>query len=376
MIPVCIPEIGDGEIEQVVKSMREGWISSEGPAVAEFEALFSDFVGCDHGIAVCNGTAAVEVALYAAGVGAGDEVILPSFTIISCAIAVLRLGATPILVDIDPDTWCMQPEDVAAKLTSRTRAIMAVHLFGHPVDMDPIVAVARDSGVMIVEDASQAHGALYKDRIVGGIGDVAAYSFYANKIITTGEGGMVVTRDPDMAARARSYRNLCFNPEQRFLHDDIGYNFRMSALQAAIGVAQMAEVDRKIERKRRLGALYAERLAQIPGVRSQTERPWAKTVYWMYSLQMAPQLGHTARQVMDALGNKGIGTRPFFMGLHDQPALRKHLPLSTDERFPVTDAAYKYGFYLPSSLSLTEEQINTVCCELAEVLRNMPGDNG
>lgn len=369
MYPVCVPEIGEHEIELVVQSMRDGWISSEGPAVAAFEARFAEFVGCTHGVAVCNGTAAVETALYAAGVGHGDEVILPSFTIISCAIAVLRLGAVPILVDIEPDTWCMRVDDVLAKITGKTKAIMAVHLFGHPVDLDPILEVSRKKGIAIVEDASQAHGALYKDRVCGSIGDVAAFSFYANKIITTGEGGMVTTSDPKIAARAQSYRNLCFDSERRFLHEDIGYNFRMSAMQAAIGLAQMSHAHEKVAKKRRIGAAYGRRLMKISGLQAQTERSWAKTVYWMYALQLSPELGRTARDVMEALRDRGVGTRPFFLGLHAQPSLQQHIALPESATFPVSDMAYKYGFYLPSSLSLTEEDVDKICDVLEEVLR-------
>ena len=368
MIPVCIPEIGEREIELVIESIRDGWISSEGPVVREFEAKFAEFTGNSDGTAVCNGTAAVETALYAAGVGKGDEVIVPSFTIISCAIAVLRLGAKPVLVDIDPETWCMTPEQVVEKITPQTRAIMVVHLFGHPVDMDPIVEVARGQGIAIVEDASQAHGAVYKDRICGSVGDVAAYSFYANKIITTGEGGMVVTRDPDIAARANSYRNLCFDAARRFLHTDIGYNFRMSAMQAAIGLAQLERVDEKVAKKRELGAAYTERLGRIPGIQTQIERPWAKSVYWMYALQLSPDIGKSALEVMTALSSRGIGTRPFFLGLHAQPSLKPYIDLGEDSTFPVSDAAYQYGFYLPSSLTLSEAEIDQVVAQLADVL--------
>lgn len=369
MIPVNEPLVGEREQEYVLDCLRSGWISSEGPYVGRFEKAFADYIGVDSGVAVCNGTAAVEVALYAAGVGEGDEVILPTFTIISCLIAVIRLGAKPVLVDIEPDTWNMNVTDVLSKITSRTKAIMAVHIYGHPVDMDPLIEVARSKNIRIVEDVAQAQGAEYKGRMCGTMGDVAAFSFYANKLITTGEGGMVLTSNPEMTERARNYRNLCFNRQERFLHDDIGYNFRMPSLQAAVGLGQLERMNQIVARKREMGKLYVSLLSQIPGLQLQIEKPWAKTVYWMYSLQMSPSLGKTAKEVMIALGQRGIGTRPFFRGLHDQPVLKLRGVISDAGYFPIAEAAYKYGFYLPSGLTLTDAQIATVCGELSAILR-------
>ncbi len=368
MIPVNEPLIGEEEKAYVLDCLGSGWISSEGPYISRFEEAFSKYVGAAAGIAVSNGTAAVEVALYAAGVSEGDEVILPTFTIISCLLAVIRLGAKPVLVDIEPDTWNMNVSEVLSKITRRTKAIMAVHIYGHPVDMDPLLQVAREKGVRIVEDVAQAHGAEYKGRMCGSMGDVAAFSFYANKLITTGEGGMVLTSNPGMAERARSYRNLCFNRQERFLHDDIGYNFRMTSLQAAVGLGQLKRMNQIVARKREMGALYVHLLSAIPGLRVQVEKPWAKTVYWMYSLQMDPSLGTTAKDVMAGMGKRQIGTRPFFRGLHDQPALKQRGIVPEAGSFPVAEAAYKYGLYLPSGLTLTDDQIATVCDELANVL--------
>lgn len=369
MIPVNEPLIGEREQEYVLDCIRSGWISSEGPYIARFEKAFADYIGVNSGIAVCNGTAAVEAALYAVGVGQDDEVILPTFTIISCLIAVIRLGAKPILVDIEPGTWNMDVLAVLSKITSRTKAIMTVHIFGHSVDMDPLLEVARDKGIQIVEDVAQAHGAEYKGRKCGSMGDVAAFSFYANKIITTGEGGMVLTSDPGIAERARSYRNLCFNRQERFLHDDIGYNFRMTSLQAAVGLGQMERVEQIVARKREMGEMYVRLLSRIPGLQLQIEKPWAKTVYWMYSMQMDASIGKAAKDVMTVLGQRGIGTRPFFRGLHDQPVLKQKGIVHDTERFPVADAAYKYGLYLPSGLTLTDAQIATICGELDVILR-------
>ena len=367
MIPVNQPLLDGREKELLAQCIETGWISSDGPFIAEFERLFAGYIGMDRGIAVCNGTAALEVGLYAAGVGEGDEVIMPSFTIISCALAAIRLGAVPVLVDADPETWGMDVGAVEARITPRTKAIMPVHIYGHPVDMDPILALARERGLVVIEDAAEVHGAEYKGRRCGSMGDVSVWSFYANKIITTGEGGMVLTSSPEMADRAASYRNLCFRPEKRFYHTELGYNVRMTNLQAAIGVAQMERIDEFVAIKRRLGEYYRKALAPIPGVRFQVEKPWAKSVYWMYSLVLDESLGIDAATAMRELGARGIGTRPFFLGLHEQPALHDR-GLFRDESYPVTERIARQGFYLPSGLTLTESQIDEVVAALRDVL--------
>jgi perosamine synthetase len=367
MIPVNQPLLNGREKELLMECINTGWISSDGPFVAEFERRFASFIGVKHGVAVCNGTAALETALFAAGIGKGDEVIMPSFTIISCALAAIRLGAVPVLVDAEPETWNMDVSRIEARITPRTRAIMPVHIYGHPVDMDPLVAIARKYGLMVVEDAAEVHGAEYKGRKCGSIGNVSAFSFYANKIVTTGEGGMVLTADPQMAERARSYRNLCFRPEKRFYHTEVGYNFRMTNVQAALGVAQLERIDEFIGIKRRLGAYYREKLSTLDGFKCQVEKPWAKTVYWMYCIELDTKLGLTAADMMARLGQKGIGTRPFFLGLHQQPALH-HLGLFRGERHPVTERIARQGLYLPSGLTLTELQVDEVVAAVREIL--------
>jgi len=284
MIPVNEPYLGNREKQLVAECIETGWISSDGPFVRQFEESFAAYIGVSRGIAVCNGTAALETALYAAGVGKGDEVIMPSFTIISCAIAAIRLGAVPVLVDVEADTWNMDVTRIEQRVTSRTRAIMAVHIYGHPVDMDPVLKVAGKHGLIVIEDAAEVHGAEYRGNKCGAIGDISAFSFYANKIITTGEGGMVLTSDPEMAQRAESFRNLCFRPEKRFYHTELGRNYRMTNLQAAVGVAQLEQIEKFISIKRRLGAYYRKKLESTGGIRTQIERSWAKSVYWMYCL--------------------------------------------------------------------------------------------
>lgn len=371
MIPVNEPVIGEQEKSYVMECLNSGWISSEGPFVSRFEKAFASYIGMSEGIAVANGTAALEVALYAAGVSEGDEVILPSFSIVSLLLAILRLGAKPVLVDIEPETWNLDVTRVSEKVTPKTKAIIVVHTYGHSADLDPLLELSKKFGIALIEDAAEAHGAEYKGKKCGSLGLISSFSFYANKLVTTGEGGMVLTNDAVAAERARSYRNLCFNKNERFLHDDIGYNFRMTAIQAAVGLGQLERIDEIVERKRKIGQLYVSLLKKIPGLKLQIEKDWAKTVYWMYALELPESMGITAKEAMAALGKRGIGTRPFFRGLHDQPNLKLQGVLSTTESFPVTDAAYKYGFYLPSGMALTEDQVHEVCSTFAEVLQSL-----
>ena len=364
--PVNEPLLDGNEKKYLEECIDTGWVSSEGPFVERFERDFSQFCDCKHGIAVANGTAALEAALFAAGLEPGDEVIMPSFTIISCAIACIRLGLKPVLVDIDSETWTMDVSQIEAKITSKTRAIMPVHIYGHPVFMDVVFEVAERHGLRIIEDAAEVHGAEYlsarRNNVwlkCGSMSDVAATSFYANKIITTGEGGMVTTNDDQVAERARSYRNLCFKPEKRFLHTELGYNFRMTNVQAALGVAQMEQIDRFVSIKRRIGEYYRKRFESIDSVRFMPEMSWARSVYWMYSVELDPANGVTAAEMMARLKKCKVGTRPFFMGLHCQPALHD-LGLFKDESYPNTDFAYKWGFYLPSGMTLTKSVVDEV----------------
>lgn len=368
MIPVNQPLLNGREKELLGQCIETNWISSDGPFVGEFERKFAAYIGVKHGVTVCNGTAALETALFAVGIGKGDEVIMPAFTIISCALAVIRLGAVPVLVDAESDTWNMDVSQIESSLTSKTRAIMPVHIYGHPVDMDPVLAIAKKHDLLVVEDAAEAHGAEYKKRKCGGLGHISAWSFYANKIITTGEGGMVLTSNSKMAERAASYRNLCFCPEKRFYHTELGYNFRMTNLQAAVGVAQMERIEEFIQIKRRLGEYYRERLLKIKGIKCQVEKPWAKMVYWMYCIELDRALGLDAETMMKELGKRGIGTRPFFLGLHEQPALHD-LGLFKGEHYPITERIARQGLYLPSGMALTEKQIDEVVVAVSDVIR-------
>ncbi len=376
MIPVNEPLLNGNEAKYLQECIQTGWVSSDGPFVARFERDFGEYLGLPAGVAVCNGTAALEAALFGLEVGEGDEVILSSFTIISCALAIIRLGAKPVLVDIDPETWCMDVTEVEDKITPRTCAVMAVHIYGHPVDMDPLRELCAHHSIRLIEDAAEVHGAEYlsgRDQRwlnCGAMGDVSIFSFYANKIVTTGEGGIVVSADQRVLERSRSYRNLCFIPDKRFYHEELGANFRMTNLQAAVGVAQLERIDEFIEIKRQNGVLYREKIKHIPGVRFQPEMPWARSVYWMYAIEISPDYGCGASEIIKRLGREKIGSRPFFIGLHAQPALQK-LGLFQGETYPRTDYASKYGLYLPSGLTLTEDDIDEVCAVLDDVVRSV-----
>lgn len=376
MIPVNEPLFTEREKELLVKCIETGWISSEGPFVRRFEEMFAEFVGVKHGVAVANGTAALELGLAALELQPGDEVILPSFTIISCAMAVIRNGLGPVLVDAESETWNMDVQKIQELLEQRAKggeqsgkitAIMPVHIYGHPVDMDPLLQLADRYGLYIIEDAAEVHGAEYKGRRCGSMGKVAAFSFYANKIITTGEGGMVVTNNDDLAERARSLRNLCFQPEKRFEHHELGYNFRMTNMQAALGVAQMERVDELVERKVWQGEEYRRRLRDIEGIKLQTVKDWARPVYWVNGLVLDDDVSMDAVQLARRLGEKGVQTRPFFWPMHEQPVFHA-MGLFKDETYPVSERLARRGLYLPSGMALTEEQIDTVCASLAECL--------
>ncbi|MBP7087940.1 MAG: DegT/DnrJ/EryC1/StrS family aminotransferase [Candidatus Omnitrophica bacterium] len=367
MIPVNEPLLNGREKELLNECINSGWISSDGPFVAEFEKKFSSYIGVNFGIAVSNGAAALETALFAAGIGKGDEVIMPAFTIISCALAVIRLGARPVLIDSEPETWNMDVNQLESRITNRTKAIMAVHIYGHPVDMGPLLEIAKKHNLIVIEDAAEVHGAEYRGRKCGSLGHISAFSFYANKIITTGEGGMVLTSDKTLAEKSRSYRNLCFRPEKRFFHTELGFNYRMTNLQAAIGVAQVERIEEFIRIKREMGKYYHEKLSPIKGVKLQVEKPWAKTVYWMYCIELAENTGLDADAMMKKLGKRGIGTRPFFLGLHEQPALQD-IGLFKGESYPVAERIARQGLYLPSGLAITKKQIDEVVKNVKEVL--------
>ncbi len=377
MIAVNEPLLGERELEYVAQCVRSGWVSSAGEFISRFEDGWAGYCGRGHGVAVANGTVALELAVACLDLAPGDEVILPTFTIVSCAVAVVASGGVPVLVDSDPETWCLDVGLLEAKITPRTRAIMPVHIYGHPVDMDPLLELAERHRLAVVEDAAEAHGAEYLSRRAnvagrwqrcGSFGTMSCFSFYANKPVTTGEGGMVLTDDPALAQRLRSLRNLCFQPHRRFEHEELGTNARLTNLQAALGVAQLERIDEIVARKREIGRRYSHLLAGIPGVQLPTERGWARGVYWMFGLVLDEATGLDAASCAERLLERGVETRPFFLGMHEQPALRR-LGLFAGERYPVAERLARQGLYLPSGLALTDEQIERVAAEVREVVR-------
>jgi perosamine synthetase len=366
-IPVSQPLLGDNVLPLVRECIETNWISSEGRFIAEFEQQWARYCGALHGVSVSNGTTALQVAMKALKLEPGSEVIIPAYTIICCATAVLEADCVPVLVDADPDTWCMDPEQVDAAVTARTRAIMPVHMFGHPVDMRRIMAIARKHGLSIVEDAAEAHGAEVEGRRVGSFGEMSCFSFYANKIITTGEGGMVLANNDTYADRLRSLRNLGFRPDRRFYHTEIGYNYRLTNMQAAVGVAQIARIDEHIKRKRRMAKAYHERLSDLAQLTLPIERDWAKNVYWMYCVILSDDVDFDAVEFARRLSVRGIDTRPLFLGMHEQPVLRER-GLFAGECYPVAERLARRGLYVPSGLTLSEDQIDSVCAAVRAVL--------
>lgn len=367
-IPVNEPLLQGNEKKYLIECIDTGWISSEGPFVTKLEKNFAEVCGRKHGIAVCNGTAALETAVTALGIKQGDEVIMPSFTIISCALAVIRTGAIPVFADCDPVTWNIDPVSIRKKITSRTKAIMPVHIYGLPADMNEILNIARENGLMIIEDAAEQIGQKYFGKPCGSFGDISTFSFYPNKHITTGEGGMVVTDDDELADRCRSIRNLCFKPEKRFVHDELGYNFRMTNLQAAVGVAQLEKLDEFIIKKRHIGNLYNEYLegaGKITIPLSSTS--YADNIYWVYGVVLKKESGITAETAMKKLSEAGIGTRPFFYPMHKQPVFLNNGTVK-DESLPVSEMLSEMGFYLPSGLALSDEDVQRSANALRKIL--------
>jgi perosamine synthetase len=371
LIPVNEPLLTEADFAAVMQALRSGWISGAGPHIEAFEERWAAYCGRKHGIALANGTVALQVAVGLLDLRPGDEVIMPTFTIISCALPVVMAGAVPVLVDSDPHTWTMDVSQVLERLTPRTRAIMPVHIYGHPVDMDPLIELAEAHGIQVIEDAAEAHGALYRGRRTGSFGSSSCFSFYANKLVTTGEGGMLLVDNEELAARARRMRNLGFQPGRRFLHAELGFNFRLTNLQAALGLAQVDRMDEIVARKRRIGQAYTDRLSEVDGLELQVQQPWARSVYWMYGVVVREDTGLDAASLAVRLQQRGVETRPFFLGMHEQPALHER-GLFSGESYPVAERLARQGLYLPSGLALEEAQIDRVCAAVREAILFSP----
>lgn len=367
MIPVCVPLLGGKELEYVVNCIKTNWISSKGKYVEEFEKKFSEYCGCKYGVTTTNGTTSLHLALASIKLKKDDEVIVPAFTMISSVFSIVYCGATPVLVDADPETWNMDVNQIEEKITDRTKAIMPVHIYGHPCDMDPIMKIAKKYGLHVVEDAAEAHGAEYKGKKTGGIGDVGCFSFYANKIITCGEGGMVVTNSEEIAQHATALKDLSFSEGKKriYLHSEVGYNYRMTNLQAAIGLAQFERINEFVEMRRRNAHLYNKFLEDTNGIRLPIEKEWAKNVYWMYSILIEPEFGTGRDELMNELEKKGIETRSFFIPMNKQPVFR-NMHLFEGENYPIAEELSKKGLYLPSSSGLKPDEIKFVCSSIID----------
>lgn len=370
-IPVNEPLLNGNEKKYLCECIDTGWISSEGSFVKEFEQKMSATVGRKYGVAVSNGTAALEVAVQALGIGEGDEVIMPTFTIISCAMAVTKVRAVPVLVDSDLHTWNMNIDEIEAKITLRTKAIMIVHLYGLPVEVDQILALAKKYNLKVIEDAAEMHGQTYKGKPCGSFGDISTFSFYPNKHITTGEGGMVVTDDEELAERCKMLRNLCFRRDVRYVHDEISDNYRFTNLQAAVGLAQLERLDEFVARKRAMGKYYTERLQDIDGLILPIEKTdYANNVYWVYGVVLDSGIQADNKIIQKLLAEEGIGSRTFFWCMHEQPVYQRQ-GLFADETYPNAEYLARKGFYIPSGLALTREQMEHVVVSVSKVIRGL-----
>ncbi len=365
-IPVANPLMEGNEKKYVAECMDSGWISSAGKYVGLFEEKFAEYCGAKHAIACCNGTVALHLALLAHNLEPNDEVIVPTLTFVATPNSVSHCGAKPVFADSETETWNLDPQSVEEKITERTKGIIAVHLYGHPAKMDELREIADRHHLFLLEDAAEAHGALYRGRAAGSLGDSAAFSFYANKIITTGEGGMLLTDDDELANRARLLRGQGMDPNRRYWHPIIGYNYRMMNLPAAIGLAQLENIDRQIEMRKNVAAHYIERLQNLPGIFWQPEQLWARHVYWMFNVVLDPQIWQGRDQIMSLMGECGIETRPVFYPAHTMPP---YLEASRGQTFPVAEKISQNGISLPTWAGLTEDQIERICEALAQCRR-------
>ncbi len=368
-IPVAEPVIGEEELKKVVEAVKSGWVSSKGKFIEEFEKGFAKYCGVNHGVATSNGTAALHLALAALGIGKGDEVIMPTLTFVATANAVIYCNAKPVFVDSHPDYWCMDPEQIEEKITKNTKAIIPVHLYGHPCDMDWIMDIAEDHELYVIEDCAEAHGAEYKGKKVGSFGDISCFSFYGNKIITTGEGGMCITDDEELAEKMRLLRDHGMSREKRYWHEIVGYNYRMTNLQAAIGVAQLRKLDEFVRKKRRIAESYANGLAELAEeglITLHPEMPWAKSVYWMYSILVENENTNKKEDLMRFFEKNGIEVRPFFVPIHRLPI---YLTINDSGNYLIAEKLAIKGMNLPSYPSIkTSEILEVIKCIKSVIL--------
>jgi perosamine synthetase len=370
-IPVNTPLLDGNEKKYLIDCINSGWISSEGPYVEKFEAEIAKRFNRKYAIAVTNGTAAIDLAIEALDIGPGDEVILPTFTIISCILQIVRSGASPVLIDSDAKTWNIDSSKVEEKITKKTKAILVPHIYGLPADIDPILAIAKKYHIAVIEDSAEMHGQDYFGKPCGSFGDISTLSFYPNKHITTGEGGMVLTNDENIANTCRSLRNLCFQKGKRFIHERLGWNMRMTNIQAALGVAQLERLDEFVDIKREMGCFYLDKLSDMTHfVQLPTQKmPYAENIYWVFGLVLSDQVDKSVEQIMAELRIQGVDSRPFFWPMHLQPVL-KRLGLFKGESYPVAEHLGNRGFYIPSGLGLRKDEMTRVVDAVKLVLKN------
>ena len=369
-IPVNRPLVFKDDIKSVVKSLKENWLSGESPYIRKFEIQFAKFNNRKYAVSVSNGTAALEIAIKSLNLKKGSEVIIPTFSIISTALCVLKNNLKPILVDADLDNWNMIPDQVIKKITKKTKAIIITHIYGYPVDMNNILEIAKHKKIFIVEDAAEMIGQKYNNKICGSFGDVSTFSFYANKHITTGEGGMILTNNKKIFKKSLSLRNLCFGTgKSRYNHDDIGWNYRMSSMQAAMGISQLKKIKYIVKRKREIGKLYYSLLKNNKFMKIQkTFFRYAVNIYWVFGIVLNSKSRFNRDQVVKILQKKNIQTRNFFYPMHRQKIFKKLKIFSTTNQFPNSDFLSKNGFYLPSGLGITNNEIRYICKTLNLIL--------
>lgn len=360
-IPIAEPEIGKEELHNVIEAVKSGWISSKGVFIEQFEKSFSNYIGMKYGVATSNGTVALHLALETLGIKKGDEVLVPTLTFIATANAVTYTGAKPIFVDSHPEYWCMDPSKIEEKITGKTKAIIVVHLYGHPCDMNEILRIADNHNLWIIEDCAEAHGAEYKNKKVGSFGVINCFSFFGNKIITTGEGGMCLTNDEELADKMSILRDHGMNPHKKYWHDVIGFNYRMTNLQAALGLAQLSKIDKIIKKKRAISHKYTSFFEDVENIITPPEMPWAKNIFWLYSILVRKK---DRDEILLKMHERGIETRPLFYPIHTMP------PYQDSELYPVAETLSKSGLSLPSSTKLKEEQIYKVAQNLIDLLKN------
>jgi perosamine synthetase len=363
VIHVYEPLIGQEEIDEVVAAIGRGEISgSFGESIPAFEREFADYIGVRHGVAVTSGTTALQLAVQAAGIGPGDEVLVSASTNIATALAAYHNGAVAVPVDSETDTWNLDLDLIEDMVTPKTKAIIPVHLFGHPVDMERLMEIAARHDLVVIEDCAESHGATVRGRMTGSFGQMSCFSFYANKVITTGEGGMVMTDDDELADRLRLLRNLAFQ-QPRFLHELPGHNFRMTGYQAAMGRAQLRKIEAIIEEKRRVARTYSALLAGVDGIRAPAEKDWARNVHWMYAITVDEPFPLSRDELMAALAERGIESRTFFCPMNLQPFLQRQDGFRAFP-CPVAERLWQTGVYLPSGIDLTEEAIAGIVDEI------------